>query len=151
MRPPLTAGQKRVLDFVVHQVAETGLAPTQNEVREHFGWSSVGTVAKHLKKLEEKGYVRRTPRATRGIAVVAEEDRLFLAPDLPDAREVLECVLRNLPEFLLLPASDSRLRSAGRLTGLHEADIVRLFRALDFDPSELVYTGRLNRTKKETV
>ncbi|MBN1594877.1 transcriptional repressor LexA [candidate division FCPU426 bacterium] len=55
----LTRKQKEILDYVQGCIRSQGYAPTLREIGEHFGLSSVATVHKHLKTLEEKGMLRR--------------------------------------------------------------------------------------------
>lgn len=66
----LTERQKQILDFILEFQAERGVAPTHREICERFGYSSYGTVYKHLKLLQEKGYLRREWNQKRGIEVV---------------------------------------------------------------------------------
>lgn len=69
----LTERQKAILDFILASQEERGVAPTHREICEEFGYSSYGTVHKHLKILEKKGYLRRTDHQKRGIEVVVDE------------------------------------------------------------------------------
>ena len=138
MKRPLTGVQRDVLDFIRDRIAADGIAPTQNEIRARFGWSSPGTVWKHLRRLEDGGHIVQTPNQTRGIAVV--EDRLFVAPGLPDARELLKRVMRALPEAL--PASGTRMKSAMRLTGLGSTCACRMLEAHGLNPSDRVGRSR---------
>lgn len=55
----LTKKQKEILDYVQAYINRMGYAPTLREIGSHFGLSSVATVHKHLKTLEEKGMLRR--------------------------------------------------------------------------------------------
>lgn len=66
----LTERQKQILDFILEFQRRRGIAPTHREICERFGYSSYGTVYKHLKLLQEKGYLRREWNQKRGIEVV---------------------------------------------------------------------------------
>jgi repressor LexA len=68
----LTKRQKEIVDFIRSYRAEHGISPTQREIREKFHLSSFGTVQKHLKRLEEKGALRREWNRSRGISPVGE-------------------------------------------------------------------------------
>ena|SRR5215813_13071076 len=68
----LTKRQKEIIDFIRTYRAENGISPTQREIREKFRLSSFGTVQKHLKRLEEKGALRRDWNRSRGISPAAE-------------------------------------------------------------------------------
>lgn len=66
----LTGRQKQILEFIGEFRAEHGLSPTHLEIRERFGFSSYGTVYKHLKLLENKGFLTRDANQKRGIELV---------------------------------------------------------------------------------
>src|SRR5215470_8455363 len=68
----LTKRQKEILDFIRTYRAEQGISPTQREIREKLRLSSFGTVQKHLKRLEEKGALKRDWNRSRGISPAAE-------------------------------------------------------------------------------
>lgn len=68
----LTKRQKEIIDFIRGYRAEHGISPTQREIREKFHLSSFGTVQKHLKRLEEKGALRRDWNRSRGISPANE-------------------------------------------------------------------------------
>ena len=54
----LTARQKEIYEFLKDYIARKGEAPTYQEIGRALHLRSTNAVAKHLKKLEEKGYVR---------------------------------------------------------------------------------------------
>lgn len=68
----LTKRQKEIIDFIRGYRAEHGISPTQREILEKFHLSSFGTVQKHLKRLEEKGALRREWNRSRGISPASE-------------------------------------------------------------------------------
>jgi repressor LexA len=68
--PVLTPRQKQVLDFVTAHIDRHGVAPTLHDIGRHLKLSSVATVHAHLRKLEEKGAVRRLAHRSRALAVV---------------------------------------------------------------------------------
>jgi repressor LexA len=70
----LTQRQKQILEFIESFMAEHGMAPTLREICERFGYSSYGTVHKHLKLLQQKGYLRRHWNQKRGLELVGGEE-----------------------------------------------------------------------------
>jgi repressor LexA len=68
----LTKRQKEILDFIRTYRSEQGISPTQREIREKLRLSSFGTIQKHLKRLEEKGALKRDWNRSRGISPAAE-------------------------------------------------------------------------------
>lgn len=70
----LTKRQSQLLDYLRKTIALQGYAPSLEEIATHFELSSVGTVHKHLKALEEKGAIRRQWNRSRAIEVVQLPD-----------------------------------------------------------------------------
>ena len=66
----LTGRQQQILEFIEEFHSSKGLTPTHREICEHFGYSSYGTVHKHLKLLQEKGFLRRDWNQKRGLELV---------------------------------------------------------------------------------
>lgn len=71
-RDYLTRRQKEILDFIQEFRDEKGYSPTHLEIRKRFGYSSYGTVYKHLKLLEDKGFITRDRNQKRGVMLVEE-------------------------------------------------------------------------------
>jgi SOS regulatory protein LexA len=66
----LTERQKEILEFIRNFQAEHGVAPTHREICDAFGFSSYGTVYKHLSILQRKGLIRRDWNQKRGVELV---------------------------------------------------------------------------------
>ncbi len=66
----LTERQRDILNFIREFQRERGVAPTHREICDRFGFSSYGTVYKHLSLLEKKGLIRRDWNQKRGVEVV---------------------------------------------------------------------------------
>lgn len=66
----LTERQKEILEFIEEFKESEGIAPTHREICEHFGYSSYGTVYKHLKLLAEKGFLWRDWNQKRGLKLL---------------------------------------------------------------------------------
>jgi repressor LexA len=61
----LTARQREVLDFIRQQQRETGLPPSSREIQAYFGFHSQTAAMNHLRALERKGVISRTPGKAR--------------------------------------------------------------------------------------
>jgi len=70
MRPSLTERQQQMLDFIEHVVTTTGFPPSIRQIGEALHISSTNGVRTHLKALEKKGYIHRSLRTSRGIAML---------------------------------------------------------------------------------
>jgi len=69
----LTERQRDILDFIRKHTRSKGVAPTHREICEAFGYSSYGTVYKHLTLLEKKGLIRRDSNQKRGVELVEDD------------------------------------------------------------------------------
>ncbi|MCU1231103.1 MAG: lexA [Acidobacteria bacterium] len=70
----LTERQRDILEFIRGFQKEHGVAPTHREICDHFGFSSYGTVYKHLSLLEKKGLIRRDWNQKRGVELVEKAE-----------------------------------------------------------------------------
>lgn len=63
----LTPKQEAVLKYIEKYQLKHGSSPTIREMREHFNLSSDNSILKHVKALEEKGYIDKddTPRGIK--------------------------------------------------------------------------------------
>ena len=68
----LTSRQREVFEFVRDKIQNRGYGPTVREIGQHFGISSPNGVMCHLKALEKKGLIRRSPNKSRAIELVGE-------------------------------------------------------------------------------
>jgi repressor LexA len=69
----LTERQRDILQFIRDFQKERGVAPTHREICDHFGFSSYGTVYKHLSLLEKKGLIRRDWNQKRGVELIEKQ------------------------------------------------------------------------------
>jgi repressor LexA len=69
----VTERQRDILQFIRDFQRQRGVAPTHREICDHFGFSSYGTVYKHLSLLEKKGLIRRDWNQKRGVELVDNE------------------------------------------------------------------------------
>jgi repressor LexA len=71
----LTERQRDILNFIKEFQSEHDVAPTHREICDRFGFSSYGTVYKHLSLLEKKGLIRRDWNQKRGVELVEKQER----------------------------------------------------------------------------
>lgn len=69
-RKKMTERQQVVYDGIVEYQETYGFAPSIRELCEICNLSSTSSVAAHLKKLEDLGYIKRRVDAPRAIAVL---------------------------------------------------------------------------------
>jgi repressor LexA len=71
----LTERQKTVYDFIRDKIVNRGYGPTVREIGEQFGISSPNGVMCHLKALEKKGLIKRSPNKSRAIELTRAVSR----------------------------------------------------------------------------
>jgi repressor LexA len=71
----LTERQRDVYDFIRDKIVNRGYGPTVREIGEHFHISSPNGVMCHLKALEKKGLIRRSPNKSRAIELTKAAKR----------------------------------------------------------------------------
>lgn len=133
----LTEKQEAVLKFIEEYQLSFGKSPTLREMREHFQVSSDNSILKHLKALEEKGYISKddTPRGIGLLDIVRgrlEGDtgmRLPVLGFIPAGGPVLSeeyvsswmdvgsDVAKNSKDFFLLEVTGNSMIDAGIFEG----------------------------------
>src|SRR5688500_2538319 len=93
----LTERQRDILQFIRDFQKSRGGAPTHREICDHFGFSSYGTVYKHLSLLGKKGLIRRDWNQKRGVEIIDQNDQKDEAA--PEPRRRQDSPVRELPLF----------------------------------------------------
>src|SRR2546421_2870693 len=70
---PITARQRRVLDYIKRYFEIRSEAPTIAEIGKEFGMSSSASAHHVVSTLEREGFIRRIPNVSRGIELVSDE------------------------------------------------------------------------------
>ena len=71
----ISSRQRDILKFIQCYLDEHGYPPAIRDISAGCGISSTSVAVFHLKKLEEKGYIRRRPDISRGIELASASDR----------------------------------------------------------------------------
>ena len=71
----LTKRQRAVYEFIREKIENRGYGPTVREIGDHFAIQSPNGVMCHLRALEKKGAIRRTPDKARAIELTSEAKR----------------------------------------------------------------------------
>jgi repressor LexA len=148
-RANLTEKQQQIVAFIRDYRSRRGIAPTQREICEHFGYSSFGTLQKHIRLLLEKGVLVRDWNQRRSLDV-AEEAVGAPALEIPllgriaagspievlpgdDRLHVPESLTRKGENFVLLVSGDSMVDE-----GIRDGDWVVVHRRTRADNGEMV-------------
>jgi repressor LexA len=73
VRQALTQRQQEVYELIRDKIVNRGYGPTVREIGEHFGIRSPNGVMCHLKALEKKGLIRRSPNKSRAIELTQSD------------------------------------------------------------------------------
>jgi len=98
----LTAKQHELLKFINHRLAENGVSPSFDEMREALDLKSKSGVHRLISALEERGFIRRLPNRARALEVLKmpETAAPVLAPVLA-ARTVVPSAANDTIEIPL--------------------------------------------------
>ncbi len=78
----VTKTQKEILNFIERFIQMNGYSPSLEEIGDHFGYTSLATVHKHLTHLKEKKLIRRKHYSSRSIELIPVESEAPAA-DVP--------------------------------------------------------------------
>jgi len=70
----ISSRQENILNFISKSIKDTGYPPSVREIAKAVKLSSSATVHSHLKKLEEKGYLKRDSSKPRAISLLTGYD-----------------------------------------------------------------------------
>ena len=121
----LTERQRDILQFIRDFQKERGVTPTHREICDHFGFSSYGTVYKHLSLLQKKGLIKRDWNQKRGVEVVEQAAK----PDAAVSAGVLELPLFGYiaaGQPLAVEISDETITVPERLTSRGENYVLKV-------------------------
>ena len=130
----LTRRQKEIFDFIQNYLFRHDIAPTVNEIRDHFKLKSLATVHKHLKALESRGWIKRDRQKARAIELLnIDVQRNFdipllgliaagqpiLALENPDTLSIPEDMIGRKETFALKVTGNSMIED-----GIHDGDFI---------------------------
>ncbi|HEY5075119.1 MAG TPA: transcriptional repressor LexA [Pyrinomonadaceae bacterium] len=117
---PITARQRRVLDYIKHYFEVHQEAPTMAEIGQEFGMSSSASVHHVVSILEREGLIQRIPNVSRGIELVnGPNENNYEIPllGIVAAGAPIEAVLNyetvSIPRDMLRPGRMFALRVRG--------------------------------------
>lgn len=76
----ITTKQKEVFDYIKTYTHTHGHAPTQKEIKEHFGLKSFGSVQRYIKYLVDAKYLSRDWNARQGLKILKTDGPLIEIP-----------------------------------------------------------------------
>ncbi len=100
---PLTPKEKTVLHFIEEQIMSSGVSPSYQEIREHFGFSSFNSVQNYLKQLRDKGYISWNQNQKRSLEVLHSSEKIRNDLRLTQSGPRQAPLLQASDEVLALP------------------------------------------------
>ena len=92
MAEDLTDRQRAVLTFIKRQVASEGMPPTLQQIADAFGFRQSCAAYKHVRRLQQAGYLQVRPNEARGIRL-----NPALSPDMRVVRQRVRDMQLELP------------------------------------------------------
>ncbi len=142
----LTRKQKEICDYILAYSVENARSPTLDEIRIHFGLRSVATIHKHLKAMEQRGAIRRTPGRARALEVVplqnwVDSNELESLPVVDDIRAPFPADIDLIKQSKLVPTWMFQKQTTSGLPNIAHS-IPYLFQQKNESLIELgIYTG----------
>lgn len=79
----LTKKQKQVYDYICGYLSDNGYSPTQVEIKNHFGFKSLGSVQDYVRYLKSSGFLQNDPNSVRGLKPVETSSSNDSMIDIP--------------------------------------------------------------------
>lgn len=115
----LTDKEIEMINIIKQEIKQKGYPPSVREIGKKMNWASSSTVHVYLRRLEEKGYIRRDPAKPRAIEVLEEKTEAIDVPLLGTvAAGVPILAQEHIEEVLPIPKSFVRLGAEGDLFAL---------------------------------
>lgn len=120
MSKELTDIQKKILEHIITKRNGTGLIPTLAEIAAEFGYKNRATVQQHLQALEKKGFIKKSPKLSRGIELTPQNKFFIQQPILGEVAAGNPLVIYpdtidsiSLPSIAKMPKDSFLLRVKG--------------------------------------
>ncbi|HEY0595011.1 transcriptional repressor LexA [Sphingopyxis sp.] len=95
----LTRKQHELICFISDRLAETGVSPSFEEMKEALDLKSKSGVHRLISALEERGFIRRLPNRARALEVLR-------MPERTDAKPVVKAPAPAIPSQIPIAAND---------------------------------------------
>jgi len=103
----ITKKQKDVFDYIKNYTRTHKIAPTQKEIKEHFGFKSFGSVQRYIKYLVNARYLECDWNARQGLKIVNTETEMNSLVEIPLFGDVAAGIpieaIENPTETMLVP------------------------------------------------
>ena len=110
--------QQRILAYLQEYIRQHGYAPSTDEIMSVVGVSSKSEVHRDLRRLEERGYIRKRERIARGLTLCQSDPAADLRAVIEEAAADIEELAEWAPD---LDPAKMRAAILARAAGLRAA------------------------------
>ena len=72
---PLTTRQRQIIEFIQHSQERNGIAPSHQEIADHFRFRSTNAVREHLRLIRQKGFLGAAAGKARALRLISPWQR----------------------------------------------------------------------------
>ncbi len=142
-----TKKQRELLTFIGNFIAEHGYSPSYREIMAGLGYTSVATVALHVRSLIKRGHLRKRDYSARSLELTHPSEDMAITTNQVAPAEEKWLVQKVEHAFVLAENSGA--------TGLPDVDklyvLVAALQVLGLDAAAQSFQPRLNALKKRLV
>ena len=145
--PELTERQREILNRIKAHVREHGMPPSRTELAHALGLADASSVAAHLKRLAEGGWIELIPNTPRGIRVLDDDIPLIKALTEVAAGTPIVCeahIVQQLragiadpfwprPDYMLIVHGDSMEDAE-----VHDEDVIAVAKTSEVKSGQVV-------------
>jgi SOS-response transcriptional repressor LexA len=139
-----TKKQKECLDFIEQFIGEHGYSPSYREIMVGCNYTSVATVALHIKSLLARGHLNKRDKSARSLEVVRAEI------DQPSQIEVTETDVKWLIDVINIKFAEVDALSERQISDLdHLYVLIGALKILGFEDAARAFTSKLFAIKND--
>ena len=145
-----TKKQKELLQYIEQFITEHGYSPSYREIMRGLEYTSVATVALHVKSLTMRGHLRKRDHSARSLEVVTPTSENFVAPiRTNEVKESQEKWLVQKVENLFAAAEAEALPTAAECDDI--AVLMAALKVLGLDGAAQSFVPRLTALRSHLV
>lgn len=145
MRP--TKKQKELLQYIERFIIEHGYSPSYREIMRGLDYTSVATVALHVKSLIARGHLRKRDHSARSLEVVAAPSEQTAPLRTNEVKESEEKWLVQKVENLFAAAEEEALPTATQCDDI--AVLMAALKVLGLDGAAQSFVPRLTKLRAQ--
>jgi len=117
LKPP----QEKILNFIRSYLDKHQMPPSLREIQDHCGFSAIGTIQYHLKKLAQGGYIDVKSRLSRGIQLTSRAVGIPIVGTVPAGPAQL--AFENIEGYISNVMDEPKLTSRSVIAGTRTTEV----------------------------